>query len=327
MIPRIAVTSGEPAGIGPELCLALAARQLDCELVCLADVGLLGERARLTHAVVELRPYAAHEPRARQRHAPGTLLVEPCALKTPSSPGRLDKRNSPYVLALLDRAIDGALAGEFDAVVTAPVHKGVINDAGVAFLGHTEYFAQRAHAAHPVMMLTAGTLRVALATTHLPLAAVSAAITVDSLCRTAAILARALEDWWGIRTPRIAVCGLNPHAGEGGYLGDEELKVIGPAVERMQRDGIRARGPLPADTVFVPRLLADFDAVLAMYHDQGLPVVKHAGFERAVNVTLGLPFVRTSVDHGTALELAGTGKADAGSLAAAVDLAIELSRR
>jgi 4-hydroxythreonine-4-phosphate dehydrogenase len=177
------------------------------------------------------------------------------------------------------------------------------------------------------MMLTTGTLRVALATTHLPLAAVSAALGVDSLCRTAAILARALTQWWGIGAPRIAVCGLNPHAGEGGYLGDEELKVIGPAVERMQREGLNARGPLPADTVFVPQVLAQFDAVLAMYHDQGLPVVKHAGFERAVNVTLGLPFVRTSVDHGTALELAGTGTADAGSLAAAVQLALELSRR
>jgi 4-hydroxythreonine-4-phosphate dehydrogenase len=327
MIPRIAVTSGEPAGIGPELCLALSVRELDCELVCLGDVALLAERARLTQSQVELRPYEAHSPRARQRHAPGTLLIEPEPLRTASAPGRLDKRNSPYVLALLDRAIDGALAGEFDAVVTAPVHKGVINDAGVAFFGHTEYFAQRAHAAHPVMMLTTGTLRVALATTHLPLAAVSAAITVESLTRTAATLARSLTDWWGIRAPRIAVCGLNPHAGEGGYLGDEELRVIGPAVERMRREGLDARGPLPADTVFVPRFLAGFDAVLAMYHDQGLPVVKHAGFESAVNVTLGLPFVRTSVDHGTALELAGTGKADAGSLAAAVDLAIGLSRR
>ncbi len=327
MLPRIAVTTGEPAGIGPELCLALAARELDCELVCLGDVGLLAERARLTHARVELRPYAAHSPRARLRHAPGTLLVEPEALRAASTPGRLDKRNSPYVLALLDRAIDGALAGEFDAVVTAPVHKGIINDAGVPFLGHTEYFAQRAHAAHPVMMLTTGTLRVALATTHVPLAAVSAALTVESLTRTAAVLARALTDWWGIGAPRIAVCGLNPHAGEGGYLGEEELKVIGPAVASMQRDGIDARGPLPADTVFVPHVLAGFDAVLAMYHDQGLPVVKFAGFESAVNVTLGLPFVRTSVDHGTALELAGTGRADSGSLAAAVDLGVELSRR
>lgn len=327
MLPRIAVTSGEPAGIGPELCLALSRRQLGCELVCLGDLGLLAERARLTQTQVELRPYAAHTPRARQHHEPGTLLVDHEALRTASTPGRLDKRNSPYVLALLDRAVDGALAGEFDAVVTAPVHKGVINDAGIAFLGHTEYFAQRAHAAHPVMMLTTGTLRVALATTHLPLAAVSAALSVDSLCETAAVLASSLKHRWGISAPRIAVCGLNPHAGEGGYLGDEELKVIGPAVESMQRAGLDARGPLPADTVFVPRFLAGFDAVLAMYHDQGLPVVKHAGFESAVNVTLGLPFVRTSVDHGTALELAGTGKADAGSLAAAVDLAIELSAR
>jgi 4-hydroxythreonine-4-phosphate dehydrogenase len=327
MIPRIALTSGEPAGIGPELCLQLAARELPCELVCLGDAGLLTERARLTRAAIGLRPYAAHQPRTRELHRPGTLLVEACALKTASSPGRLERRNSAYVLALLDRAVDGALAGEFDAVVTAPVHKGIINDAGVAFLGHTEYFAQRAHAAHPVMMLTAGALRVALATTHLPLAAVSAAITVDSLCLTGAILARALTQWWGIGAPRIAVCGLNPHAGEGGYLGDEELKVIGPAVERMRRTGLDVRGPLPADTVFVPQMLAQFDAVLAMYHDQGLPVVKHAGFERAVNVTLGLPFVRTSVDHGTALELAGSGTADAGSLAAAVHLAAELSRR
>jgi 4-hydroxythreonine-4-phosphate dehydrogenase len=329
MLPRIAVTSGEPAGVGPELCLALGERPLECELVVLADLALLGERARLTHARIELLPYAAHAvgPAARRPHRPGTLLVEHEPLRAPSAPGRLDPRNSPYVLALLDRAIDGALAGEFDAVVTAPVHKGAINDARVPFTGHTEYFAQRAHAAHAVMMLTTGTLRVALATTHLPLAAVPAAITADSLCETATILARDLTRWWGIRAPRIAVCGLNPHAGEAGYLGREELEVIGPAVARMQRDGIRAEGPLPADTVFVPRLLARFDAVLAMYHDQGLPVVKHAGFESAVNVTLGLPFVRTSVDHGTALELAGTAKADAGSLAAAVQLAIELAAR
>ncbi|MGH8306540.1 MAG: 4-hydroxythreonine-4-phosphate dehydrogenase PdxA, partial [Steroidobacteraceae bacterium] len=321
-IPRIVLTSGEPAGVGPELCLALARRELACELVCLADRGLLGERARLPGLNVGLRPYAAHARResARQRHEPGRLLVEHSALKAPSVPGRLDPANAPYVLGLLDRAIDGTLAGEFDAVVTAPVHKGAINDAGVPFSGHTEYFAQRAHADHPVMMLTAGTLRVALATTHLPLAAVSAAITVSSLCETAAVLARDLTQWWGIREPRIAVCGLNPHAGEGGYLGDEELRVIGPAVEKMRHDGLRASGPLPADTVFVPQVLQRFDAVLAMYHDQGLPVVKHAGFDHAINVTLGLPFVRTSVDHGTALDLAGTGRAQSGSLSAAVQL-------
>ena len=329
MIPRIAVTSGEPAGVGPELCLTLAARELDCELVCLGDSSLLAERARRTGTHLELRPYLAQgrPSSARSRHVPGTLLNEHFPLRVPSQPGELDKANSPYVLGLLDRAIDGAIAGEFDAIVTAPVHKGIINDAGVAFLGHTEYFAQRAHVSRTVMMLTTGTLRVALATTHVPLAAVSAAITVGSLCETVAILARDLRVHWKIRAPRIAVCGLNPHAGEGGYLGQEELKVIGPAIEKLKAQGLRVSGPLPADTVFVPRILESFDAVLAMYHDQGLPVVKHAGFERAVNVTLGLPFVRTSVDHGTALDLAGTGRADPGSLAAAVHLAIELSTR
>jgi len=329
MTPRIAVTSGEPAGVGPELCVTLAARELDCELVCLADSALLAERARLTGSEVTFRPYVADPRRAaaRARHRPGTLLVEQHALRTPSAPGRLDERNAPYVLALLDRAIDGALAGEFDAVVTAPVHKGIINDAGVAFLGHTEYFAERARSARAVMMLTTGTLRVALATTHLPLKAVSAAITVELLCETVTILARELEARFRIHAPRIAVCGLNPHAGESGYLGDEELEVIGPAIEKLKSQGIGVHGPLPADTVFVPQVLGAFDAVLAMYHDQGLPVVKYAGFERAVNVTLGLPFVRTSVDHGTALDLAGTGKADPGSLAAAVELAIELARR
>jgi 4-hydroxythreonine-4-phosphate dehydrogenase len=329
MIPRIAVTSGEPAGVGPELCLTLAARELDCELVCLADTALLAARAQLTASGASLRPYRAHTRHnaARERHERGTLVVEHAPLNAPSEPGRLDPRNAPYVLGLLDRASDGALAGEFDAVVTAPVHKAVINAAGVAFLGHTEYFAQRAHVAHPVMMLTTGSLRVALATTHVPLKAVSAAITVESLCATVAVLARDLQARWAIRAPRIAVCGLNPHAGEGGYLGDEELTVIGPAIEQLKRQGFGVHGPLPADSVFVPQVLSAFDAVLAMYHDQGLPVVKHAGFERAVNVTLGLPFVRTSVDHGTALDLAGTGRADPGSLTAAVQLAIELAQR
>jgi 4-hydroxythreonine-4-phosphate dehydrogenase len=297
--------------------------------VCLADTTLLDERARLTGSGAALRRYPApaDRPAARERHRPGTLLVEHVPLRTPSEPGRLERRNAPYVLALLDRATGGALAGEFDAIVTAPVHKGIINDAGVAFLGHTEYFAQRAHVARPVMMLTTGRLRVALATTHLPLRDVSAAISVDSLCETVAILAHDLERRFLIRTPRIAVCGLNPHAGEGGYLGDEEQRVIGPAIDRLRSRGLRVEGPLPADTVFVPHLLAGFDAVLAMYHDQGLPVVKHAGFDRAVNVTLGLPFVRTSVDHGTALDLAGTGRAESGSLAAAVRLALELAPR
>jgi 4-hydroxythreonine-4-phosphate dehydrogenase len=249
------------------------------------------------------------------------------SLAAPSVPGRPDPANARYVLALIDRAVDGTLAGEFDALVTAPVHKGVINDAGIAFTGHTEYLQQRTRSARAVMMLTTGALRVALATTHLPLRAVSEAISGDLLCEVAAILAHELTARFAVPSPRIAVCGLNPHAGEGGHLGDEELRVIGPAVARMRAAGIRAEGPLPADTVFVPQVLARFDAVLAMYHDQGLPVIKHEGFERAVNVTLGLPLIRTSPDHGTAFELAGSGRADPASLLAAVQLASTLAAK
>jgi 4-hydroxythreonine-4-phosphate dehydrogenase len=330
MIPRVVLTSGEPAGVGPELCLALAARDWPCELVCLADAALLAERARQLGLAVVLRPYGevSHGPGpARSRHEPHSLLVAHVPLEAPSVPGQLSPRNAAYVLALLDRAIDGALTREFEAVVTAPVHKEVINLSGVPFTGHTEYFAERTQARHPVMMLTAGKLRVALATTHVPLAAVSAALSVASLTDTAAVLSNALQRDFGIKAPRIAVCGLNPHAGEGGHLGREEQTVIAPAIEAMRRAGIDASGPLPADTVFVPHVLERFDAVLAMYHDQGLPVVKHSGFDRAVNVTLGLPVVRTSADHGTALDLAGTGRADSGSLAAALALAIELAAR
>jgi len=253
--------------------------------------------------------------------------VEHHPLRVPAVAGRLDARNGPCVLRLLERACDGALSGEFAAIVTAPVHKGVINDAGIPFTGHTEFLADRSRAPQPVMMLATTSLRVALATTHLPLARVSAAITADLLCAVLAIVDRDLARWWGIGRPRIAVCGLNPHAGESGHLGDEEIRVIAPAIARMRERGLQISGPLPADTVFVPRVLADFDVVLAMYHDQGLPVIKHAGFEEAVNVTLGLPILRTSVDHGTALDLAGTGLADAGSIAAAIDLAVQLASR
>ncbi len=321
-VPRIVLTSGEPAGVGPELCLAIAGRRLECELICLADRTLLAERARVIEPRVSLREY---RPGVACPHEPASLTVEHHPLAAPSTPGRLDARNARYVTGLLERACAGALAGEFAAIVTAPVHKGIINDAGVPFTGHTEFFAERTGAA-PVMMLVAGSLRVALATTHLPLARVSGAITRESLCETVTILDRDLKRGWGLARPRIAVCGLNPHAGEGGHLGDEEIRVIGPAIETLRARGIEVAGPLPADTVFVPRVLARYDAVLAMYHDQGLPVVKHAGFDTAVNVTLGLPIVRTSVDHGTALELAGTGRAGPGSLAAALDLAIALAR-
>ncbi|MFZ0550652.1 MAG: 4-hydroxythreonine-4-phosphate dehydrogenase PdxA, partial [Steroidobacteraceae bacterium] len=319
-MPRIALTSGEPAGIGPDVCLAMAARRLDCDLVCLGDREMLAERACALGIAVELRPYD----RASQRHIPGTLAVEHHPLRVPTVAGRLDTRNGPCVLHLLDRACDGAVSGEFAAIVTAPVHKGVINDAGIPFTGHTEFLADRTHAPRPVMMLATASLRVALATTHLPLARVSEAITADMLCEVLEIVDRDLVRWWGMGRPRIAVCGLNPHAGESGHLGDEEIRVIAPAIERMRERGLHISGPMPADTAFVPRVLADFDVVLAMYHDQGLPVIKHAGFENAVNVTLGLPILRTSVDHGTALDLAGTGLADPGSMAAAIDLAVQL---
>ena len=332
-LPRIAITSGEPAGIGPELCLAIAQRDWPCELVCLADRDLLAERARRSGSKIELRPYlgsgAQSGPEAAdatpRQHQPGTLLVEHHALKSPSTAGRLDKNNARYVLNLLDRAAEGALSGEFSAIVTAPVHKGIIIDSGVAFTGHTEYFAELTRAPLPVMMLATNTLRVALATTHLPLRDVSAAITIESLTQIVTIMDHDLKKWWGIQQPRIAVCGLNPHAGEGGHLGDEEIRIITPAIKHLTAKGLRISGPLPADTAFVPRVLADYDAVLAMYHDQGLPVIKHAGFDTAVNITLGLPILRTSVDHGTALDLAGTGRADASSLASAIALAIDLS--
>jgi 4-hydroxythreonine-4-phosphate dehydrogenase len=302
-MPRIALTSGEPAGIGPELCLAVAREPLECELVCLADRALLAERARvlkttLPQSSVTLLEY---DPAGRVAHVPGQLSVSHHALAAPCVPGKLDRANAPYVLRLVDRAVDGALSGEFAAIVTAPVHKGIINDAGIPFIGHTEYLAERTGAALPVMMLATSDLRIALATTHMPLRDVSAAISVDSLCRVMEVVDRDLRRWWHIASPRIAVCGLNPHAGEGGHLGDEEIRTISPAIARMRERGLDVTGPVPADTAFVPAKLAACDAVLAMYHDQGLPVIKHAGFERAVNVTLGLPILRTSVDHGTAL--------------------------
>ena len=304
------MTAGEPAGIGPDLCLALAAEPSGVELIVIADRELLRERAN-----------------ALQLTIPGTLTIQHLPLAAKVIPGRLDAANSAYVLRTLDAAIDGALRGDFQAVVTAPVQKSIINDADVKFSGHTEYFAARCAVPLPVMMLVAGTLRVALATTHLPLSAVSAAITGSLLEQTLTILERDLRVRFGIAAPRIAVCGLNPHAGESGHLGDEEIRVIAPVITALRGRGLQLRGPFPADTLFVPRQLAEFDAVLAMYHDQGLPVLKHAGFGHAVNVTLGLPIIRTSVDHGTALELAAIGRADAGSLRAALSLAVDLVTR
>ena len=324
MIPRVALTSGEPAGIGPELCLAIAREALDCQLVCIADRALLAERAATLKWPVTLVEYDAA---SRAAHTPGTLAVLHAPTATKSVPGKLDRANSRYVLNLIDRAIDGAVSGEFDAIVTAPVQKSVINEAGIPFTGHTEYLAERTHAPLPVMMLATEDLRVALATTHLPLKDVSAAITIESLCQILSILDHDLRQWWGMQSPRIAVCGLNPHAGESGHLGTEEINVISPAISRMRERGINVTGPVPADTAFVPARLAECDAVLAMFHDQGLPVIKHSGFDRAVNVTLGLPILRTSVDHGTALDLAGTGRADHRSLAAAIRLALGIVAR
>ena len=295
--PVIAVTSGEPAGIGPELCVKLAREALPARIVAIGDRSLLGGIQEIVHVPL------AH----------------------PALPGKLDPANSPYVLAVLDRAIDGCLRGEYDAMVTAPVQKSTINDAGIAFTGHTEYLAERAHAGHVVMMLVGGGLRVALATTHLPLSEVSKNITLESLNRTLRVLDHDLRQRFRIARPRILVSGLNPHSGESGHLGREEVEVIAPAIAAAVAAGIDASGPIPADTLFVPDRLARADCALAMFHDQGLPVLKYASFGRGVNVTLGLPFVRTSVDHGTALDLAGSGRADAGSLIEAVKLAIELA--
>jgi 4-hydroxythreonine-4-phosphate dehydrogenase len=260
----------------------------------------------------------------RRSDAAMSVFAVPCP--SPVTPGTLDSGNAGYVIACLKRAVAGCIAGEFDAIVTGPVHKGIINDAGIPFTGHTEFLAREAGGGEPVMMLASGDLRVALATTHLPLAAVPGAITRERLRRVIGVLHHDLVFRFGFATPRIAVLGLNPHAGESGHLGREEIEVITPVIEEMNAAGMHLRGPLPADTAFVPSKLREFDAVLAMYHDQGLPVIKHSDFAHAVNVTLGLPFVRTSVDHGTALALAGTGRADPSSLRAAITVAMRLAQ-
>jgi 4-hydroxythreonine-4-phosphate dehydrogenase len=304
--PRILITSGEPAGIGPDLCIAIAQRKWSCDLLFAGDRDMFAARA------TQLRlPFDSAQ-----------VLHIPLAAQTIA--GHLDVRNARPVLAMLDAAAEGCMRGDYAAIVTAPVQKSVINDAGIAFSGHTEYFAEKTGAPLPVMMLVANNLRVALATTHLPLAQISKAITRELLENIIVILDRDLRQHFAIPSPRILVCGLNPHAGEGGHLGREEIEIISPTLQTLRTRGINLIGPAPADTAFTPHMLAQADCVLAMYHDQGLPVLKYAGFGNAVNVTLGLPIIRTSVDHGTALELAGTGKADAGSLEAAVQLAIDL---
>jgi 4-hydroxythreonine-4-phosphate dehydrogenase len=320
---RIAVTSGEPAGVGPDLCLQLARGPLPCELICLGDRELLAARARQLSLKLNLWDYEPGQP--VRPHTPGTLAVLHVPLAVPAEAARLDPRNAPAVLAMLDRAAQGCLTAEFAAMVTAPVQKSTIIEAGFGFTGHTEYLAQYCGAPLPVMMLASGNMRVALATTHLPLASVAEAITQTLLQQVLGVVDTDLKRWWGISQPRIGVCGLNPHAGESGHLGREELTIIAPAVQQMRASGLDVSGPFPADTIFVPRLMAAYDAVLAMYHDQGLPVIKHAHFDQAVNVTLGLPIIRTSVDHGTALDLAGSGHADVASLAAAVRMATTMA--
>jgi len=319
-VSRIALTPGEPAGIGPDLCVMLAQQAQNADLVVFADPDLLQERAATLGLPLELLPY---EPGSAPVVAPvGTLRIAPIQLKRRAVAGQLDPDNAGYVLDTLRAATHACLDGDCDALVTAPVHKGVINDAGVPFTGHTEFLAEIT-GGHPVMMLACPELRVALATTHLPLAEVAAALTAERLERVLRILDNDLRERFAITQPRIAVCGLNPHAGEGGHLGREEIEVIEPVVARLRSAGLTLDGPLPADTVFTPRGLQGVDAVLAMYHDQGLPVLKHVGFGHAVNITLGLPLLRTSVDHGTALDLAGTGEAEVGSLIAAVASAVE----
>ncbi len=321
-VRRLALTPGEPAGVGPELCVRIAQQAWPVELVAYADPGLLRTAARRLGLPLEL---VAHEPsRAPVPQAPGTLGIVPHALATLAEPGRLDPANAGYVLDTLRAATAACQTGEAHALVTGPVHKGVINDAGIAFTGHTEFLADLT-GGHPVMLLACPGLRVALATTHLPLAEVPRALDAATLERVLRILVSDLASRFGIVRPRVLVCGLNPHAGEGGHLGREEIEVIEPVVVRLRGEGLDLVGPLPADTAFTPPSLENADAVLAMYHDQGLPVLKHLGFGRAVNITLGLPIVRTSVDHGTALDLAGSGQADPGSLVAALEAALELT--
>ena len=321
---RIVITSGEPAGIGPDTCVSLAQSDWDCDLIVAGDARMLADTAAALQLPLSIQPY---DPScALATHRAGVLRVLDIAAPSPVIPSLLDSRNAPYVLKLLDRACDGCKNGEFDAMVTAPVQKSVIMDAGFNFSGHTEYLAQRCRAALPVMMLAGGGMRIALVTTHLPLAQVPAAITGDRLSATLKIVHSELERLFDIDSPRLLLLGLNPHAGESGHLGREEIDIIEPVANALRRSGMNIVGPVPADTAFGPEFLQQCDAVVAMYHDQGLPVLKHASFGEAVNITLGLPIIRVSVDHGTALKLARSGRASDSSLRAALVLAIGMTR-
>ena len=318
----LAVTPGEPAGVGPDLVVALAQQPRDTPWVVIGSADVLRDRAQRLGL-----PLTLHDDLTEPACAPATLTVQHVPLTDAVEPGELNVRNASGTLRALDSAVQSVLAGQFSGLVTGPMQKSIMNDAGIAFTGHTEFLRDASSANDVVMLLVADTLRVALATTHLPLAAVAEQLTQSLLERRSRILAEGLQRLFGIAEPRIALTGLNPHAGEGGHLGREEIEIIEPACEALRGQGLNILGPLPADTLFTPERLANVDGVLAMYHDQGLPVLKYAGFGRAVNVTLGLPFVRTSVDHGTALDIAGTGRAEPGSFNAALELAGELAGR
>lgn len=324
MIPRLAITPGEPAGIGPELLVALAQQPWSAELVAVADPELLQQRA--TALNLPLQCQEVDFSAAAQSHVVGTLKCLTVPLNCPAEAGMLNSDNARYVLSTLEKATDVCLNKQCQGLVTGPVQKSIINDAGIAFSGHTEFLAQRCAVKKVVMMLATESLRVALVTTHLPLSAVPTAITHDNLAEVIEILHQSLQQQFGIARPRIVVLGLNPHAGEGGHMGREEIDTIIPCLDRLRSRGWQLSGPLPADTAFTPKYLDNCDAVLAMYHDQGLPVLKYQGFGQAVNITLGLPLIRTSVDHGTALDLAGKGIADTGSFKAALTTAIAMSR-
>ncbi len=322
MTTRIAITPGEPAGIGPDITLAVAQQQWDAQLVIFADRNMMEARAKALALPIKLHTF---DPNVRAVQAAGELFIVDINSQNPVMPGELDADNGQYVVETLRQACDGNINGVFDAVVTGPVHKGIINRSGVSFSGHTEFFAHQSNTPDVVMMLATEGLRVALATTHIPLAFVSKAITHDRLTNVITILNHDLKTKFGIAEPHIYVCGLNPHAGEDGHLGTEEIDIIIPSLNSLRETGIKLTGPLPADTIFHDKYLQQADAVLAMYHDQGLPVLKYKGFGNSVNITLGLPFIRTSVDHGTAVDLAATGKADPGSFITALGYAITLA--
>jgi 4-hydroxythreonine-4-phosphate dehydrogenase len=323
-ILKVAVTPGEPAGIGPDLVLKLSQQAWDCQLVVYADATMMAERAKLLNIEVDLIPY---EDDSTYIQKPKQLLVKHIPVAAPVVAGELDSENGHYVVETLRQACDANIEGTFDAVVTGPVHKGIINKAGISFSGHTEFFANQSNCSDVVMMLATEGLRVCLATTHIPLQYVSKAITPERLDKVIHIIHTDMKLKFGIESPKIYVCGLNPHAGEDGHLGNEEILVITPKLNELREQGIDLVGPLPADTIFQPKYLEKADAVLAMYHDQGLPVLKYKGFGASVNITLGLPFIRTSVDHGTAADLAVSGDIDCGSFEKAINKAIKLAKK